>query len=156
MKSLDQESLTTLSMILLQILEDRFPEWEPFMEAVESESENDKRCLDFRIPAPSDDGRFISVRERGDCIEVGFSDGEPPGGTERLLIGDRGEERLLVEAAIEFVEQIIDEKIFIGREASWLWHSAMPPTFMTAEELPRKKLLKVVSWHGTYDSAIGQ
>jgi hypothetical protein len=94
MKSMDQESLTPLSMILLQSLRDRFPEWEPFMEAVESESENGKGCLDFRIPAPSDDGRFISVRERGDCIEVGFSDGEPPGGAERLLIGAPGEERL--------------------------------------------------------------
>ena len=153
---MDQESLTMLSMILLQSLRDRFPEWEPFMDAVESESENGKRCLDFRIPGPSDDGRFISMRERGDCIEVGFSDGEPPGGAEHLLIGGPGEEGQLVEAAVEFAEQIIDEKIFIGREASWLRKSGLPPSFMTAEDLPRKKLLKVVSWRGTYDSATGQ
>jgi hypothetical protein len=155
---MDQESLTPLSSILSRTLRARFHEWEPYIEAVEAESGNNEQYLDFRIPAPNDETHFLSIRERGDCIEVCFSDGRPPGGAERLLICEPGEERQCVNAALEFIVKIIEEKVVVARESSSLVRGrTLPPSFMNAKELPSKKgLVNVVSWRGTHDMEINR
>jgi hypothetical protein len=60
-----------------------------------------------------------------------------------------------VGAAIEFVQEIVDEKVVIGRERStWLTgHKPLPPQFLasTAIEAKRRRLLSVRSWKGRYN-----
>jgi hypothetical protein len=87
---MNQQSLTPLSKVLSKRLRDRFPEWGPYFEEVESENGGSKRSLYVHVPGPLDARRYISFRERGNCIEVSFGDGRAPGGAERLLICEPG------------------------------------------------------------------
>ena len=150
--------LTTLSTVLLKSLIDRFPEWHVYVEDMESESEKSKRSLCVRVPSPFDANRFIAIRERGDCIEVSFNDGKPPGGAERLFICEPNDEEQCVAAAMQFVEQLTDEKIVIARKSlSWLFGKVLPPSFIAANEIEMKKgLVNIVSWRGAYDMEIGR
>jgi len=148
-----EESLTTLSSILSQKFNDAFPEWAQYIEMVKSEGGDNAQCFGVSIPSPID-GRYISIRERGDCIEVCFSDGRQPGGAERLHICERGEEMQCVEASIQLMKEIVDEKLVIVRERSspLLGGVALPPTFVSSNEISRRKrLVSVVSWRGKYD-----
>ena len=150
---MDKESLTPLSRILSEKFNDAFPEWAQYVEMVKSEGGDSEKSLDVRIPSLID-GRYISIRERGDCIEVCFSDGRPPGGAERLLICERGTEMQCVAASIQLMKEIVDEELVIVRERSspLLGGNALPPTFVTSNEiLRRKRPLSVVSWRGKYD-----
>lgn len=75
----------------------------------------------MRVYSPADEKSYLSILERGDSIEVSFNDGDPPGGAESQRICEEGTESSCVEAALEFIQEIIDEKVVIERERStWL------------------------------------
>jgi len=156
-EDVNTESLTELSSVLWRQLFIRFPEWHEYAEIVESEASDDYKSLYVRIRAPADGESYLLILERDDCIEVSFSDGAPPGGAERQIVCEQGSESLCVEAVIEFIQEIIDEKIVIGRErSSWLsGHKPLPPQFMASTEIEanRKMLVSVRSWKGKYDWA---
>src|SRR5215210_7177317 len=150
-----REPLTELSEILWRRLFTRFPEWQEYAEIVESEASDDLKSLYVRVYSPADEQSYLSILERGDCIEVSFGDGDPPGGTERQIICEEGSESLCVESVIEFIREIIDEKVVIGRERStWLTgHKPLPPQFLASREIEgkRRRLLSTRSWKGRYD-----
>jgi hypothetical protein len=99
---------------------------------VESEASDDLESLYVRVYSPADEQGYLSILERDDCIEIGFSDRDPPGGAENQILCEEGSESLGVAAAIEYVQEIIDEKVVIGRERStWLTgHKPLPPQFL--------------------------
>src|SRR5829696_8958729 len=150
--TMNREPLTELSEILWRRLFTRFPEWQEYAEIVESEASDDLKSVHVRVQSPADEQSYLSILERGDCIEVGFSDGDPPGGAESLIICEEGSESLCVESAIEFVQDIIDEKIVIRRERStWLTgHKPLPPQFIASTEIEakRRSLVSARSWKG--------
>ena len=155
---MNTESLTHLSKILWQQLSAQFPKWQRYAETVEVEYETngaDNQRLYVRVASPADEKCYLSVLERGDCIEISFSDGKPPGGAEAQIICDGGAEDSGVEAAIEFIQKIVDERIVIGRGRSLWFTGFIPssPSFMEADEVEgkRKKLVSVRSWKGNYN-----
>jgi hypothetical protein len=133
----------------------RFPEWREYAEIVESEARDDYRSLCVRLHSPADEKSYLSILERDDRIEVSLSDGDPPGGAERQVVCEEGSGSLCVEAVIDFVQEIIDEKVVIGRErSSWpSGHKPLPPQFIASIEIEAKgkRLVSVSSWKGTYD-----
>jgi len=151
---MNREPLTGLSKILWRQVFTRFPEWREYAEIVESEAGDDYKSLYVRVHSPADKESYLSILERDDCIEVSVSDGDPPGGAERQMVCEEGSESLCVEAAIEFIQEIIDEKVVIGRErSSWLsGHKPFPPQFIASTEIEakRKRLVSVLSWKGSY------
>jgi hypothetical protein len=152
---MNREPLTELSEILWRQVFTRFPEWQEYAEFVESEAGVDYKSLYLRVHSPADNESHLSILERDDCIEVSVSDGEPPGGDERQIVCEEGSGSLCVEAVMEFIQEIIDEKVVIGRErSSWLsGHKHLPPQFiaLTDIEAKRKRLVSVRSWKGTHD-----
>jgi hypothetical protein len=138
---MNREPLTELSEILWRQLFIRFPEWQEYAEIVESEASDDYKSLYVRVTSPADRESYLSILERDDCIEVSFSDGEPPGGAERQMVCEEGSESLCVEAVIEFIHEIMDEKVVIGRErSSWQsGHKPLPPQFIATTELEGKR-----------------
>jgi hypothetical protein len=149
------EPLTELSEVLWRHLFTRFPEWREYAEIVESEASEELRSLYVRVYSPADEKSYLSILERGDCIEVSFSDGDPPGAAESQILCEEGSESSCVEAVLEFIQEIIDEKIVIGRERStWLTgHKALPPQFIASREIEgkRRRLVSVRSWKGQFD-----
>lgn len=152
-EDVNRESLTELSEILWREVFTRFPEWQEYAEIVESEASDDLKYV--RVYSPADEQSYLSILERGDCIEVSFGDGDPPGGAESQIICEEGSESLCFESVIEFIREIIDEKVVIGRERStWLTgHKPLPPQFLASREIEgkRRRLLSVRSWKGRYD-----
>lgn len=153
---MNQTSLTELSEILKSQLFAKFPEWQKCAEIVESDFNiEESSSLYFQIPSPVNKNCFLSILERGDCIEVSFSDGNSMGTSERQIICEKGVEIECVAAAIDFIEEIIDEKVVIGREClSWLFGSKDAPScFIETNELAkkRKKLVSISSWKGKYN-----
>ena len=152
---MNREPLTELSEILWRQLFTRFPEWQQYAEIVESEASDDLKSLYVQVQSPADEQSYLSILERDDCIEVSFSDGDPPGGAERQIVCEEGSERLCVEAVMKLIEEIIDEKSVIGRERStWLTgHKPLPPQFIPSAEIQakRERLVSVRSWKGTYN-----
>ena len=71
------------------------------------------------------------------------------------MVCEEGSESLCVEAVIEFVQEIIEEKVVIGRGRSvWLTgHKPLPPQFIASTEIEakRSKLVSVRSWKGRYN-----
>ena len=152
---MNREPLTGLSKILWRQVFTRFPEWQEYAEIVESEGGDNYRSLYVRVHSPAVEKSHLSILERDDCIEVSLSDGDPPGGAERQMVCEEGSERSCVEAVMEFIQEIIDEKVVIGRErSSWIsGHKPLPPQFIASAEIEgkRKRLASVRSWKGTYD-----
>ena len=152
---MNTESLTELSSVLWRQVFTRFPEWQEYAEIVESEASNDLESLYVRVRSSADEQSYLSILERGDCIEVSFSDGHPPGGAESLIICDEGLESSCVEAALEFIREIIDEKVVIWRERStWLTgHKPLPPQFIASTEIEAKRgrVVSIRSWKGRYN-----
>jgi hypothetical protein len=150
-----REPLTKLSEILWREVFTRFPEWQEYAEIVESEASDDYKSLYVRVNSPADDESHLSILERDDCIEVSFSDGDPPGGSERQMVCEEGSEGLCVEAVMGFIQEIVEEKVVIGRErSSWLsGREPLPPRFVASTELERKgkRLVNVRSWKGRYN-----
>src|SRR5215210_4592596 len=95
-RTMNREFLTQLSEILWRQLFTRFPEWQEYAEIVESEATDDYQNLYVRVNSPADDESYLSILERVDCIEVSFSDGDPPGGAESQVICEKGSERQCV------------------------------------------------------------
>ena len=151
---MNRELLTELSEILWRRLFARFPEWQEYAEIVESEASDDLKSLYVRVHSPADEQSYLSILERADCIEVSFSDGDPPGGAESQIICEEESESSCVEAALEFIKEIIDEKVVIGRERStWLTgHKPLPPQFIASREIEgkRRELVSVRSWKGQF------
>jgi hypothetical protein len=129
---MNREPLTELSEILWRQVFTRFPEWQEYAEVVESKARDDCKSLYVRVCSPADKESYLSILERDDCIEVSLSDGDPPGGADRQMLCEGGSESLCVEAVVEIVEEIIDEKVVIGRvRSSWpSGHKALPPEFI--------------------------
>jgi len=152
---MNREPLTELSEILWRQLFTRFPEWQQVAEIVESEASDDYNSLYLRVHSPADKESYLSILERADCIEVSVGDGDPPGGAERQMVCEEGSESLCVEAVIEFIQEIIDEKVIIGRErSSWLTgQKPLPPRFIASTEIEakRKRLVSIRSWKGRYN-----
>jgi hypothetical protein len=152
---MNREPLTELSEMLWWHIFTRFPEWQDHAEIVESESNDDVKSLYVVVRSPADEQCYLSILEGGDCIEVSFSDGDPPGGAESLIICEEGSEGPCVESALDFIQEIIDERIVIGRERStWLTgHKPLPPQFIASSEIEakRRKLASVRSWNGRYN-----
>jgi hypothetical protein len=154
-EDVNRESLTELSEILWREVFTRFPEWQEYAEIVESEASKDLKSLYVRVQSPADEQSYLSILERDDCIEVSFSDGDPPGGAESQMVCEEGSESLCVEAVLEFIQEIIDEKVVIGRGRSvWLTgHKPLPPQFIASTEIEakRRRLVSVRSWKGRYN-----
>ena len=152
---MNSEPLTELSEILSWQVFTRFPEWQQYAEIVESEASDNYKSLYLRVYSPADRESYLSISESDDCIEVSFSDGDPPGGAERQIVCEEGSERLCVEAVMKLIEEIIDEKSVIGRErSSWLsGHKPLPPQFIPSAEIhaKRERLVSVRFWKGTYN-----
>jgi hypothetical protein len=152
---MNRECLTELSEILWLQVFIRFPEWQEYAAIVDSEANGNYKRLYLRVHSPADDESYLSILERDDCIEVSFSDGDPPGGAERQMVCEEGSESLCVGAVIDFIQEIIDEKVVIGRErSSWLsGHKPLPPQFIATTEIEanRKRLVSVRSWKGRYN-----
>jgi hypothetical protein len=152
---MNREPLTEVSGILWRHLFTRFPEWQDLAEIVESETSGDYKSLYLQVYSPADEKSYLSILERADCIEVSFSDGDPPGGAESQIICEEGSESLCVEAVIDFIQEIIDEKVVIGRERSsrLTGHKPLPPQFISSTEIEakRRRLLSVRSWKGQFD-----
>jgi hypothetical protein len=93
-----------------------------------------------RVYSPADEQSYLSILERGDCIEVSISDGDSSGGAASQIICEEGSESLCV-AAIEVVQEIMDEKVDIGRERStWLTgYKPLPPQYLALTEIERKR-----------------
>jgi hypothetical protein len=152
---MNRESPTDLSEILWRHLFTRFPEWQDHAQFVESEASDDLESLYVRVYSPADEQSYLSILERDDCIEISFSDGVPPGGAERQIVCEEGSESLCVAAAIEYVQEIIDEKVVIGRERSTRLteHKTLLPQFIASSEIEakRRRLVSVRSWKGRYN-----
>lgn len=150
-----QKSFTKLSEILLSQLSGQFPEWQKHLEIAESDFNNGKySSLYIEVPSPLDKSRFLSILDRGDCIEVGFDDGgRPAGPAERQIICNEGSETECVARTIEFVKEIIDEQTVLGRELLFwpLKNKAAPPSFIGISELEKKNLVSIRSWKGNCD-----
>jgi hypothetical protein len=125
---MNRESPTDLSEILWRHLFTRFPEWQD-------------HALYVRVYSPADEQSYLSILARDDCIEISFSDGVPPGGAERQIVCEEGSESLCVAAAIEYVQEIIDEKVVIGRERSTRLteHKTLLPQFIASSEIEAKR-----------------
>jgi hypothetical protein len=151
----NREPITELSAILWRHLFTRFPEWQEYAEIVESEASDELNSLYVRVYSPADEKSYLSIIERADCIEVSFSDGDPPGGAESQIICEEESESSCVEAALELIQEIIDEKVVIGRERStWLTgHKPLSPQFIVSREIvgKRRRLVSVRSWKGHFD-----
>jgi hypothetical protein len=153
---MNTDSLTHLSKIVWRKLFAKYPEWERFAETVvpDYEPEESKvRSLYLRVLSPADENCCLSVLERGDCIEIAFSDGRPPGGAERQIICDENSEGQCVNEAIEFIEDILNERVVLCRErATWPFRW-WPPSFLDANEIESKKKrpVSIRSWRGTFN-----
>jgi hypothetical protein len=125
---MNRESPTDLSEILWRHLFTRFPEWQD-------------HALYVRVYSPADEQSYLSILARDDCIEISFSDGVPPGGAESQIVCEEGSESLCVAAAIEYVQEIIDEKVVIGRERSTRLteHKTLLPQFIASSEIEAKR-----------------
>jgi hypothetical protein len=150
-----REPLTELSEILWRQVFTRFPEWQEYAELVDSEASDDYKSLYLRVHSAADDESYLSILEREDCIEVSFSDGDRPGGAEIQMVCEEGSENPCVGAIIDFIQEIIDEKVVIGRErSSWLTgHKPLPPQILPSTEIEgkKKRLVRVRSWKGRYN-----
>lgn len=157
---MNQKSLTKLSKALKSGLLLQFPEWRKYVEFAESDFNNGKYSSFYiEIPSPIDKKYRLSILDRGDCVEVGFYDGHPPGPAERQIICEKGFEDEDVEEVVNFVREIVEEKFVVGREElgrffSWLLASkAAPPQFIETNKLEkrRNKLVSITSWKGSYN-----
>ena len=155
---MEKEDLNELSKILYEQLFSCFPEWEQYAELFDSghfDSKlrfvpNGKKRLYIEIPSPVNKDHYISITERGDCIEIAYSNGNPQKNAEQQIGGDDLE---TVEATIEFVEEILEEKILVGQERTFwgLGNKLCPMFFLTPAESQKKKFVNVYSWKGTFN-----
>ncbi|MDQ3798268.1 MAG: hypothetical protein M3384_02355 [Acidobacteriota bacterium] len=153
---MEDELLSELSGILSRKLFAAFPEWRKYAEIVDADYDINRKSLYLKIPSPADERHSLSILERGDCIEVGFSDGNPMTAAESQIICERNNDSLCVEAAIEFVEKIINEEILIGhKRASWLSGNKLL-SFINRAEANKKKFARIYSWRGNFNNSISQ
>ena len=118
---MNRDPLTKLFESLWRHYSTRFPEWQQYAEIVGSDANIDLMSLYLRVHSPAENESYLSISERDDRIEVSFSYGDPSGGAESQIICEEESESSCVEAALEFIQEIIDEKVVIGRERStWL------------------------------------
>ena len=156
---MNKKSLTKLSETLKSELLAQFPEWQKYVEIFESHFNSGKfSSLYVEIPSPIDENCFLSISDRDYCVEIGFYDGNPPGPAERQIGCSEGFEDEDVAEVIEFIKEIIDEKIVAGRERMfWLFgNKAAPPQFIETIGLDkkRKKLVSICSWKGKFNRKI--
>jgi hypothetical protein len=154
---MQRESLTELSKLLKSELLAEFPEWQKHIAAAKSKANAGSfSTLYIKIPCPADETRFLSISDRGDCLEIGFYDGDPPGPAESQIHCCTGAAAKCVAEAIDFVKEITEEKFVAGRERMWWFfgNKLAPPQFVEAQESEKKKLVRVRSWKGDYDREI--
>jgi hypothetical protein len=147
----EEKLLTEFSKILYRELLAVFPEWQNHTEIVVSDYDINQKSLCLQIPSPANDHCFLSVLERGDCIEVGFSDGNPSTAAEKQLGGEEFSDA--VEGAIEFIREIVDEKVLIAQNhRSWSENKLL--SFINRAEIEKKKFARIYSWRGNFSSSI--
>jgi hypothetical protein len=156
--------LNSGSQVLASELFDRFPEWLPFAEVyepVDPRDESDPGSLYLRVPSPVPNSRqHLGVHHRGDNFEVFYGDGEPPGPAEALFIYKPRSVREVATAAVDFLAEIVAERILLGRERPprFLRFLHSQQRFIPREELTAKRkrgLASITSWRGTFEEMIG-
>jgi hypothetical protein len=149
-----EKLLTELSKILDRKLFAGFPEWKKYAEIVEADYDINQKSLYLKIPSTINDRHFLSILERGDCIEIGYCDGNPLALIEKQILCESDSDSLCVEAAIEFVEKIVNEEIVIGRKSASWWSGNNLLSFINRAEIKEKKFARIYSWQGNFNSSI--
>jgi hypothetical protein len=147
---MEKEDLTELSKILYERLFNRFPEWQKYVEFLNSEYEIGKKSLFITIPSPVNKKHFLSILERGDCIEISYSDGNPQNASEYQTTG---EQNLCVKSAVDFVEDVIGEKFIVGQKKSFwgLGNKLLSLDFIYSTDFQDKKFVNTYSWQGNFN-----
>jgi hypothetical protein len=149
-----EEFLTELSKTLYRKLFNAFPEWQKHAEIVDADYDINQKSLYLKIPSPVNERHFLSILERGDCIEVAFSNENPSTAAEAQILCEPDNGILCVEAVIEFVEEIVNEEIVIGqRHTSWLSRRKLL-RFINRTEIEKKKFAEIYSWRGKFNGSI--
>ena len=150
---MDKKDLTKLSKILYELLFSRFPEWEAYAKPSTSEYDDLKKSLYIAIPSPINKDHFISITERGDCIEIAYSNGNLQMNAEQQITGEDIE---TTQDAIEFIDDIIKEKIVVGQEKTFwgLGSKLLSLRFINALESQNKKFINAYSWQGNFNKTI--
>jgi hypothetical protein len=73
------------------------------------------------VPVPGRDAHRIEVLQRGNAIEVAYTDGLPPGPVESQFVFDPGEEREAIRAASDFVDALRSGRVTVIREPLPWW-----------------------------------
>jgi hypothetical protein len=148
---MENKDLTELSRILYEQLFTSFPDWEKYAEFSIGENDTEKQSLYVVIPSPANENHCILIEERGDCIEIAYSNGNPQMNAERQLMGTK--DIFCVENAIEFIEEVIDEKIVVGQDRGFriVGNKLLPLRFMSLEEAKDKRPVNVYSWQGNFN-----
>jgi hypothetical protein len=150
----EEKLLTELSKTLYRKLFNEFPEWQKYAEIVDADYDINQKSLYLKIPAPVDERHFLSILERGDCIEVAFSNENPSTAAEAQILCEQDNDILCVEAVIQFVRKIVNEEIVIGqRHASWLSRRKLL-SFIKRAKTDEKKFAKIYSWRGNFNSSV--
>ncbi|HEX8737073.1 MAG TPA: hypothetical protein VF721_17205 [Pyrinomonadaceae bacterium] len=154
---MEEKTLTELSKILDRKLFASFPEWEKYAEFDDAEYDVNQKSLGLKIPSPATDRHFLLILERGDCIEVSFHDGNLGMIAERQMMCGQNNDNFCVEAAIEFLEEIVSEKVLIAKNhSSWLSRliESKSLSFIKPAEIEEKKFARIYSWQGNFNSSI--
>ena len=107
-------------------------------------------CLLVEIPAPSDEKLFLGILERGNFIQVSLGDEKPPNIAEKIFISEEGEHGCIT-AALDFVNDILEERVVIAKQMSWTSFFLTDPTsFVDTDDLNQKRYSSVASWKGTH------
>jgi hypothetical protein len=148
--------LTQISQELADQVENLFPDWLKYAAFFNPEcgTEDDSRSLCLQVPSPSDSQCWLSIVDRCDCIEVAFSDGQPPGPAEKQFGDCRdGFHKACVENALQFVKEIVADEVVVVRERRpWLLGGGSTGTgFTTTNELndDQHKITRIRSWQGS-------
>ena len=141
------EELCKLSRIIYNDVIHRFPDWEQFAMDVECDYDPNLRCLWIKVPSLGSPGYYLSLLERGDCVEISFGEEAPPNIAEQQLDENSSEDIL------NFLKSVVSERLAIARETrSWknlfLGDSL---GFISTDQIDQKRFEEIISWNGTYN-----
>ena len=142
----------TLSYTMNELAEDlvrtatrRFQGGQFVVEPNVADAEADPGSVVLRFSHPRRRERQLRIVQRGNALEVTYSDGSPPGPAESLFVfRDDIERRAAIEAALEFVGGFFSGAIVayrerLGRASRWLRRDNQPSflRFGSTQDLAR-------------------
>lgn len=87
----------------------------------DQDREAERGSVRLEVSVPGLGSHRIDVLQRGNTIEVAYTDGSPPGPAESQFVFGRGEEAGAIHAAADFVDDLRSGRVVAVREPLPWW-----------------------------------